>query len=90
VVRPAHQSVTAASQQQTVRPVRSHPSPEERKTVSEWACDEIERLQKREEKLEVALGEALNMLRTISMFMLRYPEADTVAEKIRAWSELLK
>lgn len=44
----------------------------------------------REKKLETALAEALGMLRTISMFMLKYPEADTVAAKVRAWEELLK
>jgi hypothetical protein len=58
--------------------------------MSEWACDEIERLQEREKKLEEALRGALDMLRTISMFMLHYPEADVVAEKVRAWSALLK
>jgi hypothetical protein len=70
--------------------MQSHPSPEERKIVSEWACDEIERLQEREKQLEEALRGALDMLRAISMFMLHYPEADTVAAKIRAWSALLK
>jgi hypothetical protein len=37
-----------------------------------------------------AFGEALNMLRTISMFKLEPPEANEVAAKVRAWSELLK